>query len=63
MHYLNKENITKKYKKFVVIVRKVEIFSVLYRILFLLLDYFENYNRYQRINLIYLKLKIKIKVY
>ena len=63
MHYLNKENITKKYKEFVVIVRKVEIFSVLYRILFLLLDYFENYNRYQRINLIYLKLKIKIKVY
>ena len=63
MYYLKKENITKYFTEFVVIVRKLEIFSVLYRIIFLFLDYFENYNRYQRINLVFLKLNMKMKGY
>ncbi len=63
MHFYKKENITKKYTEFVGIVRKLEIFSVLYRMIFLFLDYLENYNRYQRINLVFLKLNMKMKGY
>ncbi|PGM57458.1 hypothetical protein CN946_07900 [Bacillus sp. AFS053548] len=63
MHFSKKENITKKYTEFVRIVRKLEVFSVLNRMIFLFLDYFENYNRYQKINLVFLKLNMKMKGY